>query len=210
MSSIENCKLVVIEGFDSIGKDTLYENFKKYVSKHFTKNAQDELYFYEPVIDRSTFPDYRKDKEQFKQWLIQHTKREIEELNELSKKYKYIIMVRFVLTDMVYSRIFGREHIVEQLVKEGLNKDISIFNYVLLWDSYFEYAKRWKKITGTVIPEYSSKEEFENVQSLYEKFYNHKLFLYGDLRYVRNFRSQVSILNDFEEWFFTKIVSNLL
>ena len=74
-------------------------------------------------------------------------------------------MTRFLVSDNTYSEMFGREHILENLVTEEklLDDGVELKTFLLLWKNYDEYLKRVKASNSKV--EYT-KEEFKKVQKL--------------------------------------------
>ncbi len=75
------------------------------------------------------------------------------------------MMTRFLVSDNTYSQVFGREHLLENVVNEAqlLDDDLEFKTFLLLWKSYDEYLKR-AEASGSKV-EYT-KEEFQRIQNL--------------------------------------------
>lgn len=75
------------------------------------------------------------------------------------------MMTRFLVSDNTYSEMFGRKHILEDIVNEAnlLGNGVEFKTFLLLWKNYDEYLKR-VKASGSKV-EYTE-EEFKKVQKL--------------------------------------------
>ena len=157
----EKSRLIILEGFDRTGKDHLLKTFDDRHKDDLTCKA------YFQVIP-PTKPDYRKDPTAFRQWLISHIGNQVDELVDLAKNSKKTLMlVRLLLTDVVYSTLFNRPEAVNQF-HQKIFENFDVENNVFLFKSYSEYLKRLALIGDDVQnPEYSE-EEFYKVNDLYE------------------------------------------
>ena len=102
--------LIVIEGQDRTGKDTLINNL---VEKY-------GFYCYKQQEHEKTGVDYRN-KEQYEKWVYNHIDKIYNDLLEISKTNKIILLSRLWISDNVYSDLFGRNHIVEKYFKYIIN-----------------------------------------------------------------------------------------
>ena len=164
-------KIYVIEGFDDIGKDWLFDRLKAIVTNNPKYSWFNDRYeFYKPTIDRTKLPDYRKDPAKFQLWLFEHTQKEVQEINEILSSGKNVIIVRFLLTDLVYAEMFDRPNIVKCILDNEITLVNNIENFIMLWKSYDDYLERVKKINPD-LPisdiEYDS-DEFEEIQYIFK------------------------------------------
>lgn len=193
-------KIFVIEGFDRIGKDTIFN----LVKETFEKDPKYQWFlekneFYIQDIDRSALPDYKKDPDNFFLWLVKHTKQEIRDINKILESGKNVIMVRFLLTDLVYADLFERPNIVECLAE---NECYEIENFIMLWKSYDDYIARLECIDPDIKlkdVEYD-KPTFEYVQSIYLQFANR--FKRNMVIMIDNNMTQKEIANEFVSFIF--------
>ena len=151
-------KLIVIEGFDRTGKDTLLKDL-------YNINLPNTYIYFNDLED---LPDYN-DQDDFLEWLNKFIVTQINMINELFEDYDNIIMTRFIITDEVYSTLFDREHTVLKYL-EDLRDDIEIYNYCLLFKDYDEYLKRLKIIKDDDVQ--YSKEDFDKINNLYKEILN--------------------------------------
>lgn len=157
MNSMTKPNLIIFEGHDQTGKDTLI----KYIS---TKNPS--IYLYKQKTSEEQGVDYR-DKEAYEKWLYNYIDKQIDELIELSKTHQNIMMTRLLLSDNVFSDVFGRSHVVEKNFKEKLYDNFNVINITILWKDYDEYLKRVKSSNGYIQYE---ELEFYAIKSLYELY----------------------------------------
>jgi len=150
-------KLIIFEGHDQTGKDTLI---------NYIKNIHPEFYLYKQKTSEEQGVDYR-DKVKYEEWLYKYIKSQIEELKDISKNNSTIIMTRLLLSDNVFSDCFGRNHIVEKNFKDDLYSFFDVKNITILWSDYSEYLKRVKASNGYIQYE---EDEFNKIKSLYEKY----------------------------------------
>lgn len=149
-------RLICIEGFDRVGKDTL-------LRRAGVDWCKDVILYEQPQVEDTGF-DYR-DSESFSKYLKKHFSRVVSDLNDLLSKPRCVMMTRFLVSDNTYSEIFGREHLLENTVNEAklLDGDVELKTFLLLWKNYSEYLKR-VKASGSEV-EYTE-EEFKRVQKL--------------------------------------------
>lgn len=152
-------KLIVLEGFDRIGKDSLLSEFKK--SFRALNNKDNSCYVY--IQNPKDLPNYRNEKEKFVSWLKDYLKEQAKELIVDSLDYQNILMTRLFVSDYVYGRLFNREPVAE-IQRAYLSRYFEFETILLLWKDYDEYLKRVKSCNEEI--EYS-KEEFEKIQKFY-------------------------------------------
>lgn len=128
-------RLICIEGFDRTGKDTLLRRIG-------VEWYRDVILYEQPQVEDTGF-DYR-DSEAFSGYLKKHFARVVSDLKDLLSKPRCVMMTRFLVSDNTYSQVFGREHLLENAVREAdlLDADLEFKTFLLLWKSYDEYLKR--------------------------------------------------------------------
>lgn len=139
-------RLICIEGFDRIGKDTLLDMIKE-------RNTSENIYVYRS--EPKNLPNYESKKE-FTKWLDNYIRCQVMDLNSLFNHYDTIIMGRFVLSDIVYSEVFDRQQVTLPIVRDHLRLDVNIINFITKWESYTEYLSRLVDINEE--PQYNTKE----------------------------------------------------
>ena len=117
-------RLIILEGFDRTGKDHLLNTFHQ-------RHANDSDYrAYFQVIPED-MPKYREEPEAFRQFLIKHIGKQVDDLvNFKNNGIKVQMLVRLLLTDAVYSTLFSREEVVNrfhQKVFDNFNVENNIF-----------------------------------------------------------------------------------
>ena len=174
---MEKKKLIIVEGFDRIGKDTFLK-----------KVEEKEIEDLKVYIQKNNPPQYRN-KEEFKAWLVSFLKGQADELMSFDSN---IIMARLFTSDFVYSSLFNRTMSVDYPL-QVLPKKYDIYQIIFLYKSYEDYLTRCKFLKCEV--EYS-KEGFEKINYLYQNslfnttmktviFYNPK----------RSFKDELAELN---------------
>ena len=128
-------RLIVIEGFDRSGKDTLMKDL-------FDMNLPNTYIYFN---DLEGLPKYDKEQGDFLVWLNNFIYTQINTINELFDKYDTVIMTRLLISDEVYSLLFNREHTCIKYI-DNLRKDVTIYNYCMLFNDYEEYINRLKII----------------------------------------------------------------
>lgn len=177
-------RLVVLEGFDRAGKDTLLEDLKK-------ENLPNNTYVYDGFLDG--LPAYDKERGKFIDWLNKLIDKQTSDVVNLFKKYDTIIMIRLIVSDEVYSNLFNREHTTIKYMHKL--KDIEIFNYCILFKNYTEYINRLKLIKEDI--QYSE-EEFNSINNLYKEVLNNIGYKYY-INYVSCNTKRYDVLNNFKE-----------
>lgn len=151
-------KLIVIEGFDRCGKDTLMQDL----------NKEDLPNTYIYFNDLEGLPKYDKEQDDFLIWLNKFIDTQVKTINKLFDNYDTVIMTRFFISDEVYSNLFNREHTVIKYL-DNLRKDIYIVNFCILFKDYNEYLNRINNINEII--QYS-KEDFNKINELYNNELN--------------------------------------
>lgn len=174
-------KLIIIEGFDRCGKDTLMSDLS---------NFNNDFYIYDN--DLTGLPKYDKEQGKFLDWLNAFIDKQINDLNELFKTYDTIVMCRLLISDEVYSTLFNREHTTIKYMDKLQN--VEIINYCLLFNNYDEYCKRLEKINDENI-QYSY-DEFNKINQLYVdklKEFNYKYYI----NYIYSYTTRRNVLENF-------------
>lgn len=149
--------IIDIEGFDRVGKDTLLSGLVK---------SFPNLQLYRQPTSESTGIDYR-DSAKFSEFLRKHYKRMISDLAGMPSENP-IILSRFLVSDAVYSSMFGRENLLEQeFENSSMFGKVRIIPVILYWANYEEYLKRVNSDPDSIV-EYSV-AEFNTIQN---KFIN--------------------------------------
>lgn len=151
-------RLIILEGFDRTGKDHLLNTFHQ-------RHANDSDYrAYFQVIPED-MPKYREEPEAFRQFLIKHIGKQVDDLvNFKNNGIKVQMLVRLLLTDAVYSTLFSREEVVNRFHQKVFD-NFNVENNIFLFKDYNEYLKRLQIIGDTTI-EYQE-GEFYKVNQLY-------------------------------------------
>ena len=152
-------RLVVVEGFDRTGKDTLIRSF---LDKH-----SDAKQYIQPTSE-SVGISYR-DVHAFEDYLSDHYREVVDNIIKMSKEESVntIITTRLFVSDMAYSKLFERKYQFGPIAEEKeLKKFCEPICFCILWKNYDEYLKRVAKCEDSVI-EYSEKEFYE-LQGLFE------------------------------------------
>lgn len=171
--------LIVIEGQDRTGKDTLINNL---VEKY-------GFYCYKQQEHEKTGVDYRN-KEQYEKWVYNHINKIYNDLLEISKTNKIILLSRLWISDNVYSDLFGRNHIVEKYFKDKFKDKFNIKTFILLWEDFDNYTTRLQNINENI--EYEV-DEFNHTIELYKKYGTEQ----DKFLIIENTTSKNNILNNF-------------
>lgn len=155
-------KMIVLEGFDRTGKDTLMNMIE--VDDELNKQF---VCYHQPSIENEHV-DY-KDPEAFKEFMLKHTRELLNELYSLAKTNggKTIVVSRMWLTDDVFSDLYNREHVFRKYFLKELQTNFHVYNYILLFKSYDEYVKRCEMIGEN--PAFTQ-EEFDRIIHLFSTF----------------------------------------
>ena len=178
-------KLIVIEGFDRCGKDTLMADLSK---------QNNDFYIY--GNDLTGLPKYDKEQEEFLVWLNKFIDKQVNDLNELFKTYDTIVMCRLLVSDEVYSTLFNREHTTIKYMDKL--KDVEIIHYCLLFNDYNEYINRLKKIGDNIIQ--YNENHFNTINQLYIDTLNSLNYKYH-INYIYSYTSRRSVLEDFYRYY---------
>ena len=178
-------RLIVIEGYDRSGKDTLMQDLED------IKVLLPNTYIY--FNDLEGLPKYDKEQENFLDWLNRLISKQISELNKLFEEYDNIIMTRLIVSDEVYSKLFNREHTTIKYI-DKLNSEVKIINYCLLFNSFKEYLNRLFIIDKNLEPQYNL-PDFMYINELYKN----EILKYKGSRiyYIFSNTSRLEILKDF-------------
>lgn len=175
-------KLIVVEGFDRCGKDTLLDDLK---------NQDTNFYVYiEPLVG---LPKYDKEQGDFLVWLNQFISCQVRELNKLFKTYDTVVMCRLIVSDEVYSTMFNREHTVEKYLSQ-IECD-EICNYCMLFKDYDEYLKRLALIGDTNIQ--YDRTEFDRINELYINILSK---FSGTIKYIYSDTSREDVVEHFKDY----------
>lgn len=155
-------RLIVLEGFDRTGKDTL-------ISMINTDNNFNGKFicYQQPSVEEEQV-DYTNP-EEFKKFMLKHTRWLIDNLYEVAiqNPTKTIIVSRMWLTDNVFSDVFNREHVFEKYFKDELLKKFDVQNYIILFKDYNEYVSRCKLIGEQ--PDFNE-NQFNKICSLFKEY----------------------------------------
>ena len=185
-------KLIVIEGFDRAGKDTLMNDLKD-IKSSLSENVY--LYFNDLPED---MPSYSKQPVEYLVWLDSFIDKQVKELNELFTKYDIVIMVRFYVTDFVYSYMFNRPGTVSRYLSK-LDENVEISNYCLLFENYQEYISRLKMLEGDeFIPQYNE-NDFNKINEKYVEAINmfEDGYFGSKIKYIKSSTTRKEIIDDF-------------
>ncbi|MCH5167412.1 MAG: hypothetical protein J1F35_05905 [Erysipelotrichales bacterium] len=182
-----NNKLIVIDGQDRTGKDTLLNDIIK-------NHPENYIIYYQTTCDDAKV-DYR-DKVAFtkhQKKLIEKVFNDIKKLKEENPN-KNIVCMRLWISDEVYSDMFDREHVTIQY-KEEFEKIFgkeNILYFVFLWKSFNDFVSRMQNIKDNHGLNEYSEEEFQKVKKLFVKYsekYSTKIY------YIENETSQRQLFN---------------
>ena len=177
-------RLIVIEGFDRCGKDTLMNDLYNL--------SLPNTYIYFNNLEG--LPKYNKEQENFLVWLNRFVNTQVNTINELFNKYDTVIMTRLIVSDEVYSTLFNREHTTIKYLK-NLREDIELFNYCLLFKSYNEYLKRLQILNDLTIQ--YNENDFNKINNLYKDIIEKSNYK-SNINYVKAIDKQQDILNNFK------------
>ena len=179
---MKNKKLIVIEGFDRSGKDTLLQDLKNYIKDN-------SICIYEN--DLTGLPSYSKEQGKFIDWLNKFIDKQTDDLIKLFETYDTVIMVRLIVSDEVYSHEFKRE----RTTIKYMNKldGIEINNYCILFKNFSEYSKRINRLGFDL--QYH-KQEFDDINKLYNDVLENIGYKYN-INYIKNWTTPEEILSDF-------------
>lgn len=138
--------LLVIEGQDRVGKDYLFEKLNIPGVYKYKSTAKD-------------YPSYREDPDAFRRWVAGYL---IQQQNELlASLEKNIMMVRFLYSEFVYSKLFKRRSMVVNDIYKSISKEFNIYQIIMLFKNYTEYKDRCTMLGEPL--EYGVEEFYEAI-----------------------------------------------
>jgi thymidylate kinase len=143
--------LIVIEGQDRAGKDTLLHDLENIGLPIFSP-------------DISHLPNYHNP-EEWRAALKLFLEKQANDMIALNVKDLYI--ARFQLSEYVYADLFNRSNLFEDCINDIIKNHFIIKNVIILWDTYQDYLNRLKMINDDYI-EYNE-EDFNKIKNLYLK-----------------------------------------
>lgn len=179
MSALKRSKLIVIEGQDRCGKNTLIDDIC---------NKYDDICYYKRKMGDEKV-DYSNNS--CERYLFREYSSMLNEMIQLAKKYDYIIVDRTLLSDCVFADKNGRKHMFESYFMQSFNYYFDIRIIVLLFNSYDEYLMRLEMINEDV--EFSE-QQFNDIHILFEKYANK---YNSNIIYIYANNTRDEILNDF-------------
>lgn len=180
-------RLICLEGHDRTGKGTLLKNLKNQVS---------DFLVYNPVSVEEERVDY-KDPKQFEEWIRKVIRKVLDDLYTIYKLNgvsKPIVMDRLLLTDNVFSDIFGRKHIVEKYFSKEIETNFNLTNYIMLWRNPKEYISRVKLLGEN---QDFTEKEIDDLANLF----NHYKDKEDIVKLIDNDDTPKDIFNDFYSTF---------
>ena len=188
-------RLIVIEGFDRCGKDTLLADLEKISS------LMPQVYIMKN--DLTGLPSYDREQEDFLTWLNHYIQFQVNEINNRFNEYDTIIMSRFIISDEVYSLLFNREYTTRNYLPRLV--DCDIYNFCINFDNYQEYLDRINML-GDEEAQYDE-DYFNKINKLYNNvssnifnFINdNKLNIIMDycFLYIKSTTTRLQILKNF-------------
>lgn len=186
-------RLIVIEGNDRCGKDTILDSLK----------FKDFL-VYRPISAEKEHIDY-KNPEVFENWLRKNIRKVLDDLYTMSKLNgtdRPIVLTRLILTDNVFADLFGRNHILEKYFSKEIESNFNVTNYIMLWRNYDEYINRLEMIKEN--PDFT-KDELDKTRELFLKYKKS-----GDIvKLIDSNDTKEDVLDDFISTFIEETPNNL-
>jgi len=139
--------LIIIEGQDRVGKDYLFQKLNIPGVYKYKSKAKD-------------YPNYREDPEGFRNWVAGYLIQQQHELLEL--KEKNIMMVRFLYSEFVYSKLFKRRSMVANDIYKRISQEFNIYQIIMLFANYTEYKDRCEMLGEPL--EYEVPEFYEAIR----------------------------------------------
>lgn len=180
-------RLICLEGHDRTGKGTLLKNLKSQVS---------DFLVYNPVSVEEERVDY-KDPQKFEEWIRKVIRKVLDDLYTIYKlngTNKPIVMDRLVLTDNVFSDIFGRKHIVEKYFSKEIETNFNLTNYIMLWRNSKEYISRVKLLGEN---QDFTEKEIDDITNLFNHYKNKD----DIVKLIDNDDTSKDVFNDFYSTF---------
>lgn len=184
-------KMIVFEGFDRTGKDTLMNMIE--VDDKLNNRF---VCYHQPPIENEHV-DY-KNPEVFKEFMLKHTRKLLDDLYDLSKfnEGKTLVVSRMWMTDDVFSDLYHREHVFRKYFLKELQTNFDVSNYILLFENYDEYTKRCNIINEE--PTFT-KEEFNIIVDKFTKYGNS-----GYPTILKAKDTKEELLEDFKDRFYSE------
>lgn len=184
-------KMIVLEGFDRTGKDTLMNM----IEVDDKLNNQFVCYHQPPIENEHV--DY-KNPEVFKEFMLKHTRKLLDDLYDLSKfnEGKTLVVSRMWMTDDVFSDLYHREHVFRKYFLKELQTNFDVSNYVLLFENYDEYVNRCNIINEE--PTFTE-EEFNIIVDKFTKYGNS-----GYPAILKAKDTKEELLEDFKDRFYSE------
>lgn len=179
--------LIVLEGQDQIGKDTLLDMLKD----------DDKFIIYETPTYEEQGVD-KKDKEAYKRFLMSFIRKQLDDIYSLIRndKEKIVVISRLWISDNVFSDLYNREHVVEKYFLREVMTNFDVHNYCMLWDGYEDYCSRMDKINHDI--EFT-KDEFNLIKNKFEEYLD-------TIFYIKDKDSVDDVVSQFKK--FIKYVRN--
>lgn len=158
--------LIVLEGQDQIGKDTLLDVLKN----------DDKFIIYETPTYEEQGVD-KKDKEAYKKFLMSFIRKQLDDIYSLIRidKEKIVVISRLWISDNVFSDLYNREHVVEKYFLREVMTNFDVYNYCMLWNSYGDYCSRMSKISYDI--EFCE-DEFNLIKNKFEEYSDKDIIIY--------------------------------
>lgn len=190
-------RLVIIEGQDRTGKDTLMWDI-------LHNHLEDVIIYRQETCEEANI-DYR-DTAAFSAYLFKAFDKTYEDIKKLAEENptKTIVTSRLWISDTVYSKIFHRVPVIEQIYKDKfveLFGKHNIYLYTMVWLSWSTFKKRMEDINEEEsINEYSH-EEFLKIKKgfILESYGNASI---ADVRINRlaSYMTREEVYKDFDEF----------
>lgn len=179
-------KMIVLEGHDMTGKDTLL---------NMLKSNERFIVFQGPTYEEQGVD--KKDKEAYKQFLMRWIRHSLDEIYTLVRdnKDKIVVLSRLWLSDNVFSDLYNRDHVVEKYFLNEIKTNFDVYNFVILWKDYQEYVDRMIIIHQPIeFDEY----EFNKITNKFNEYISFdKNFLYDYICRIFNDTSKEYIYHYF-------------
>lgn len=180
-------KLIVLEGHDRTGKDTLLNDLK---------NDNRFIVYKQPETEDQPV-DY-KNPEEFKKFMIKWIRKVLDDLYSItrSNKDKIVVMSRLWITDNVFADIYNRGHVVEKYFLNEIKTNFNVHNFCMLWKDYQKYVDRMNFIRQPI--EFNEKE-FDKITERFQ-YYLTGTYLNDEsdyIYYILNDTTKEDIYNKF-------------
>ena len=180
-------KLIVIEGFDRCGKDTLMTDFYELTmaQTYFNEGKKDQQVYFDIFFRKNPFDGGYT------------MSGGLEETIDFIKNFKFgEEEIDYLKSLGVFSTLFNREHTTIKYMDKL--KDVEIIHYCLLFNDYDEYLNRLIKIGDSNVQ--YNKDEFNSINQLYIDILNSLNYKYH-INYVYSYNSRRNILENFYKYY---------